>query len=59
MLALVVTHLVKVVKGLDVVNQACQFSSGRAEHTIGHLCGHALYLGKQTLERSCLPARAS
>ncbi len=52
---LLITHLVQVIKGLHVVDQTCQLSAGRPEHTMVHLGGHALNGGKQLLKRNGLP----
>ena len=40
---------------LNVMDQTCQFSAGRPEHTMVHFSGHALNGGKQTLKRGSLP----
>ena len=58
-LMLIITHLVQLVKRLNVVDQACQLSAGRPEHTVVHVNGHALNGGKQALKRRSLPHKRS
>ena len=58
-LMLIITHLVHLVKRLNVVDQTCQLSAGQPEHTVVHFSGYAINGGKQVLKRRSLTHKRS